>query len=183
MIQGKNLLPRTFWSVDVGNYGISRASSYAATAAAAKEFGDTDVATAIFEHLQRECPSVLINQAMHREKSSFWAHSAEVLARSTTTNSFASMMQPKPKPVAPTPKFNHMDYRAAFILRARSDAAGLSASILGDGVVDLEVTDLLPFERYAVNQQLPVTRADAQGNARFSVLVNGTSEVNICRVP
>ena len=35
---------RLFWPVDVGNYGFSRASSYAATAAAAVEMGDTAIA-------------------------------------------------------------------------------------------------------------------------------------------
>ena len=45
---------RALWPIDVGNYGLARASSYAMTAAAAAEMGDTEIAKRLLDLLEAE---------------------------------------------------------------------------------------------------------------------------------
>jgi hypothetical protein len=47
---------RRLWPIDVGNYRFTRASSYAATAVAARELGDDEVAERLLAALDEDCP-------------------------------------------------------------------------------------------------------------------------------
>lgn len=72
---------RALWPVDVGNYGFTRASSYAASAAAAREMGDDLMAERLLGLLEEDCPATLHQGALHRNNASLWAHALELIAR------------------------------------------------------------------------------------------------------
>lgn len=80
------------WRIDVGNYRFSRASSYAATAAAAVEVGDTDTSKLLLEHLEEECPTTVSKGISHRSNASLWAHAVEMIARCGSAGAFHALV-------------------------------------------------------------------------------------------
>ncbi|WP_131819214.1 hypothetical protein [Sphingomonas jatrophae] len=83
--------PRLFWPVDVGNYGFSRASSLAASAAAAVELGDGAAAAAMLAMLDARCPARTIDGVRHRPRASLWAHALELAARCNRPGGLAAL--------------------------------------------------------------------------------------------
>jgi hypothetical protein len=111
---------REFWPIDVGNYGFSRASSYAASAAAAVEMGDGEMAKAILDRLEEECPSRTIGGVTHRQNASLWAHALEVTARLGRKDGLRMMLE---RPSSSTPSGPHLSaapYPDIMIARAIS---------------------------------------------------------------
>ena len=77
----QNRWRRDVWPVDTGNYRISRAASIAGTAAAAAEFGDTDLRDGLLDWLDDLHPASHVDGSCHRHGVSLWAHAVEVMAR------------------------------------------------------------------------------------------------------
>jgi len=78
---------RALWPADVGNYSFSRASSYAATAFAAREMGDDATAELLLALLDEDCPMQIHNGIAHHSKASLWANANAFMARIGRANS------------------------------------------------------------------------------------------------
>ncbi len=162
---------RLFWPVDVGNYGFSRASGYAATAAAAVEMGDDDVASECLRRLDVECPSLDMGGTIHRENASLWAHALELIARcnradglrdltTRTITSAAPHLAAAPYPDVVVVHAARLDRRLDLILDpGRADAAPL-----------LEFGGLMPDRHYRTGlAATPFVRSDRHGHARLRI--------------
>jgi len=86
------------WPIDVGNYNLSRASAYAASAAAAAEMGDTDLKGRLLHHMKEDCSLMTRNGRRFYAKASLWANANAVIAETIRPNGFRQLIN------APTPK-------------------------------------------------------------------------------
>lgn len=158
---------RLFWPVDVGNYGFSRASSYAATAAAAVEMGDEHIASECLRLLEEECPSRDRDGAIHRDRASLWAHAVEVFARCGKRDGLREMVSGTPETGGP--HLLRISCPKLHVASARADSTGLSLSLYpggGQPVPVLELGGLLPDRFYHTgNPRSPLLKADRQGRA------------------
>ncbi len=141
---------RLFWPVDTGNYGFSRASSYAATAAAAVEMGDQEVADECLRRLDVECASQVDAGIAHRTRASLWAHALEVFARANRKDGLHDLAAHHRSHSGP--HLLSAPYPDVQILRAACDAEGLGL-VLGARAEGPEpgirVGGLLPHRQYA----------------------------------
>jgi hypothetical protein len=168
-------LARTIWPIDTGNYGFSRASSYAGTAAAAVELGDTESAALLLDALERECPRQVDAGVAHRPRASLWAHAVEVLARSGRTNGLADLVARPPERSGP--HIAHAPYPRALVASAQSDGQALQAVLHGQGVTEMTLAGLTPSRSYNANTL--VFRTDERGEARVTVALNGRTPIMI----
>jgi hypothetical protein len=167
MIKNGKLKNAHFWPVDVGNYGFSRASSYAASAAAAKEIGDYEIANILLEALNEECPATLKNGVRHRSAASFWAHSVEALAISTRRNSLQSLIT---NVKSKGPQLDELIYPDVLVASAYQKGDGLEAVLYpgsGAKTVQIGLTGLRPSANYIANETKVIS--NAEGFARFNI--------------
>lgn len=162
---------RLFWPVDVGNYGLSRAAGYAATAAAAIELGDRQIAAECLTRLEDECRSLSDRGVIHREKSSLWAHSCELLALCGRANGLRDLVVDGTAQVGP--RLLAAPYPAVLIGKARSDGLRLELVLHpGDGpcAATIELGGLLPESTYSTGlPSLPTLTSDADGHALLQI--------------
>ncbi len=166
---------RLFWPVDTGNYGFSRASGYAATAAAAAEMGDDAIAAACLARLESECPESVVAGVAHRARASLWAHALEVFARANGKDGLRGLVAATPRPAAP--HLASAPYPAVQILRAENDAQGIDLVLLtreSGRDAEIAIGGLAPHRPYAtgIAGQRFVT-ADAGGTIRLSLRRRG----------
>lgn len=172
---------RLFWPIDVGNYGFTRASSYAATAAASVEMGDEQVADECLRLLEEECSSHDHDGAIHRERASLWAHALEVWARCGRKNGLRDLVSRPPE--ANGPRLLRTSCPKLHIASARSDGAGIGLVLYagsGQPVPALELGGLLPDRFYHTgNPKSPLFKADRQGRAVVHLPVDGRTTFSI----
>lgn len=172
---------RLFWPVDVGNYGFSRASGYAATAAAAAEMGDLEVARECLRRLEAECPSREASGVIHRERASLWAHALELLARSNQANGLRDLVL---RPDSETgPHLASAPYPDVVVTRAVCEGGKLDL-ILDPGEKPamplLEFSGMMPERHYRTglgNQAF--LKTDRNGRAALQLVLTKRTRVSI----
>jgi hypothetical protein len=166
---------RLFWPADIGNYGVSRATSYSATAAAAAEMGDSEIANECLRRLEMECPSHLDHGVIHRTRASLWAHALEIAARCTRKNSWYDLVA-HPRTDA-GPRLARASYPEVLIARAEADGCKLHLVLYpgrGDGAQLIELSGLMPERCYRTgHENAPVLKADHAGHATLRVALHG----------
>jgi hypothetical protein len=172
---------RLFWPVDVGNYGFSRASSYAATAAAAVEMGDAAIAAECLGRLEEECPSREIGGVIHREHASLWAHALEMLARSSQANGLRGLVD---RPSGESgPRLVSAPYPDILVARAVAEGRDLELVLHPGGASSasvIEVGGLMPERHYHTGlPDQPFLKADRDGCALLPVSLTGRTTLSI----
>jgi hypothetical protein len=145
---------RVLWPIDVGNYGFSRAASYAATAAAAVELGDGEVADQLLGLLDAECPTHLVDGVIHRSRASLWSHAAELLARLGGQNALQALVTKPHAPKREEPYIKSAKYPDLLVAAARADRDSLRAVIYPGadaGYKPLTIAGLKPSTAYVVD--------------------------------
>jgi hypothetical protein len=174
---------RAFWPIDVGNYGFSRASSYAASAAAAVEMGDGQIAQALLDRLEDECPSRIVDGVTHRERASLWAHALELLARLGRRDGLQAMVTRSAAERAAGPCLIHAPYPDVLIARAVSDGGALDLVLHpGGGMTSasIAIAGLRPHSRYHAGPgDAALFEADAAGRAQLDVPLHGRTVLSI----
>jgi hypothetical protein len=172
---------RLFWPIDTGNYGFSRASSYAATAAAAVEMGDRAVADECLRRLEAECPSHEIDGAIHRSRASLWAHALEIMARSGRRDGLRDAVAGMP--VTGGLRLIRLSCSKALIASARSEGEGLYVVLQPGGgapVPAIELGGLQPGAHYRTGlARWPLLKADPDGRSVVRVPLAGRTALSI----
>ena len=173
---------RALWPIDVGNYGFSRASSYAATAAAAVELGDEEIAKRLIRGLDEDCPLTVSDGVAHRPSASLWAHAVELMARCGKAGALRELVCVPRKP-AREPFIAEAPYPDVLIAKATAKDGALHAVLYPGreiGRRTLRIAGLLPHRRYsrAASNGAPVT-ADDLGEASLDVTLDGRVEILI----
>jgi hypothetical protein len=172
---------RMFWPVDVGNYGLSRASGYAATAAAAVEMGDRTIADACLQRLEAECPSSPLQGVTHRSNASLWAHALELLTLCGNRDGLRDLID---RPASPgRPRLAGFSYPDLLVARARTDGRNLDLvlHVVGEGGTKaIELGGLMPNRHYRTTSPVePFVRADGHGRASLRVEAQGRISLTI----
>lgn len=166
---------KEFWPIDTGNYGFSRASAYTATALAAAELGDDAVYRHCMDALEKECPGVLKDGVIHRQRASVWAHGVEIMARAVNKNGFRNLLL-KPKKNAGF-YLENLKYPDVLVSSAHFEEERLVAVLypgVTDGVYDISVGGLQPSKCYHVKGALLNTViAGHDGKAVFKIMLQG----------
>ncbi len=180
-LMGRKDMRTAFWPFDVGNYSLSRAAGYVATAATAVEMGDQEVAQKVLGYLGEEHPSVLVDGVSHRPKMSLWAHCYEVLARSGGTGVFARMGEGQPETLHYRPHIATASYPEILVAKA-VETGGVLEAVFYPGKVagqhKITVDGLTPGREYlcrthALGQESrQYFRSCMRGRASLSVLVD-----------
>lgn len=172
---------RQFWPADIGNYGVSRATSYTATAAAAAEMGDTEIAAECLRRLEAECPSHLDHGVIHRGRASLWAHALEITARCTRQNSWRGLVA-HPRTES-GPRLASASYPQVLIARAQAERGKLHLVLYpgsGDGAQTIALSGLAPERRYHTgHESAPFLKADNAGRASLCVTLHGRTALTI----
>jgi hypothetical protein len=172
---------RLFWPVDVGNYGFSRASSYAATAAAAVEMGDTAIAEECLRRLEIECPSREVDGVIHRERASLWAHTLEMLARCGAPDGFRELVERPGHEHGP--RLISAPYPDVIVAHAMREERGLKL-VLHPGHETsrplLEFGGLIPDRHYRTGiDDQPFLKVDAGGRALLRLQLVGRTSLSL----
>jgi Linalool dehydratase/isomerase len=172
---------RAFWPIDVGNYAFSRASSYAASAAAAVELGDGETARALLATLEDECPSVTMEGVTHRECASLWAHDLELAARLGRHNGLRATVQADAR--HPGPILTDAPYPDILIARATSDGTSLDLVLHPSGNATgarIAVAGLRPNRDYRTGlSEVHVVQANEAGQVQIDVPLRGRTVLSI----
>jgi len=172
---------RLFWPVDVGNYGLSRASGYAATAAAAVEMGDQATADTCLQRLEAECPSRKAQGVIHRSNASLWAHALELLALCGSQNGFRDLTGGHVQ--SEGPRLVTAPYPDLLVASAQSSGRTLHLVLHAcreDGMKAIELGNLMPKRHYRTGLSAqPLIQADEQGRASLSITMHGRIALTI----
>lgn len=172
---------RAFWPIDVGNYRFSRASSLAASAAAASEMGDAAMSRDIIAYLEDQCPATMVDGVRHRPSASLWAHALELIARAGGQNAFTRMIT---EPVTPGPRIDRADYPDVLVATARNDGGSLTATLYGQRPAStIGLAGLLPGREYRFEgQNSGICYADADGRTSIKIAVEGRTSLIVTPV-
>jgi hypothetical protein len=172
---------RLFWPIDTGNYGFSRASSYAATAAAAVEMGDRAVAEECLRRLDAECRSHEIDGAIHRSRASLWAHALEIMARIGRRDGLRDAVAGIP--AANGPRLTRLSCPKALVAQAVSDGAGIDLVLQPGGGAPtpaIELGGLRPGTHYSTGfSRWPLLKADHDGRGVLRVPLAARTSLSI----
>jgi hypothetical protein len=174
---------RQFWPIDVGNYGLTRASSYAASAAAAVEMGDKEMVEKLFGALDAECPGQLQQGVFFREKASLWAHTVELMARLGCKDGLRTMIE-RPLDLGVTsPHLERADYPHVLIAKAVCEGQCLEL-VLYPGTdsasTDIVVAGLIPYSAYQTSHAAArYFSADAAGRATLKIELAGRTVISV----
>ncbi len=164
---------RAFWPIDVGNYGFSRASSLAASAAAAAEMGDGEGLAALLAMLDRECPPVMLHGIAHRPRASLWAHAVELMARCGGKDGLRSLIETPA--MVKGPHVAEAPYPSVLVTRAVARGAALDLVLragVAPGPVTLRLAGLDPGRSYATTGDIAAAvRAGADGEATVDLIL------------
>jgi len=180
-------LRRAFWPVDVGNYGFWRASSYAASAAAAVEMGDGELAGRLLDLLEAECPLQSVGGVTHRRKASLWAHALELIARLGRTDGLRSIVLRPATSATDGLHVEHVPYPEMILAEARRldcHTLRIVAHSRAPGcMTGIGVAGLMPDHHYHTGiADAPFIRADATGRATIRLRIEGRAELRITPV-
>ena len=174
---------RALWPADVGNYKISRASSYAATALAAREMGDDETADLLLDYLESDCPTVINGGVAHHSKASLWANANAFMAKIGRANGLQSLVTAVQEEVASNMYLAEVEYCDVLVAKAKIKNGVFSLVIYpaGDaGVKQLTIAGLTPEASYKITADEDVTfKAGADGTHIIGVAVNGRTELTI----
>lgn len=176
---------RAYWPVDVGNYRFSRASGYAATAAAAVELGDTEVVQRLLQHLDEDCPLQVSEGVAHRSNASLWSHAVELMARCGRADALRSLVTAPRQPRTSGPVIRAAAYPELLVAKAVNEGGSLRAVLYPGrrpGRKTLTVGGLAPNQAHVVTTGDAVRiEADRAGEARLDLRVDGRTELRITR--
>jgi len=171
---------KSFWPIDTGNYGFSYASAFAATALAAVELGDDEIAELCLAELDKRNPIVESEDAWFRSKASVWAHAVEMIARSGGKNRFRSLIE-NPVAARTGPAIQHVNYPDVLVARAVSQGETLTGVFYpGDapGRQPVTLCGLIPERAYyCEGTESPHLLADRQGCGVVHVVLEDRTEV------
>lgn len=175
-------LRRMCWPIDVGNYKFTRASSYTATAAAAVELGDNDLANELLELLDDECPKQTTRNVCNRDHSSLWAHSLELMARCGKKNAFRNLATHNFQDEQ-APFIKEIRYPEILVAKAIYQNNTLSMVLYPDeapGIFPLTIGNLHPNSNYKVSTKTSqVVRTDHKGDITLNLPIHHRTEVHI----
>lgn len=176
----------TFWKIDTGNYRHSRAAAFAGTALAAIELSDDAIAQMCFDALDRECPMQSNGGAGYRPNASVFAHAVEFFARAGGGNGFRNLIE-NPRSDARGMRLDDAAYPAVLVANATATDGLLRAVLYPGGAPGLQglgFAGLLPNRRYACDgMEAAEIIADANGEARVNVILNGRTEIRLRVIP
>ena len=180
-------LRRAFWPIDVGNYGFSRASSYAASAAAAVEMGDGEMAGRLLELLDAECPLQSAAGSSHRRDASLWAHALELIARLGRADGLRSIVQRPATPATDGPHVEHTPYPEMILAKARRLDRQTLRIVAHPAaprcMIGIGIAGLMPDRHYHTGAAAaPFIRADATGRATIRLRIESRTELTITPV-
>jgi len=178
---------RAFWPIDVGNYGLSRASSYAASAAAAVEMGDSETAQALLDRLEAECPAKTIDGVTHRERASLWAHALEMVACLGCEGGLRRIVNDPTPPANSGPHLADVAYGDVLIARANRPDRSTLKLILHPAAdrcrTIIEVSGLRPERHYRTGlNDTAFVKSDSNGDASIPVTLSGRTALHIVPV-
>jgi hypothetical protein len=178
---------RAFWPIDVGNYGFSRASTIAASAAAAAEMGDSALSAAMLEFLDAQCPAVTSGGTSHRPRASLWAHALELIARTASGCTFAGLINDGPGAgMTRAPHIAEARYPDVLVAAAHSRDGRLAAVLYPGtepGIRSIALGGLVPGRHYrAEGAAHTAFRAAQDGAAQIAVLLEGRSPLIVTPV-
>ena len=180
-LAGKHLAS-ALWPIDVGNYGFSRASSYAASAAAAVEMGDGEIAGQLLSALDAECPAVTSGGARHRLRASLWAHALELTARAGCRDGLRRLVT-DPSALTTGPHLREIRHPDILIARAVAAEGRLDATLYPGriaGPVRVRLGGLVPGGAYhARGAQAASFRSDATGCAELGIVLDDRTEMSV----
>jgi hypothetical protein len=174
---------RALWPIDVGNYGLTRAASYAMTAAAAAEMGDTEIATRMLDLLDAEHPAQLSGGVLHRDRASLWAHSVELIARLGEAGTLRRLVAMPHERAAGDPRIASAGYPAVLVAAARAERGALHA-VLHTGTLPgtktLAIAGLAPNRSYIAEAgSAQRFTSDARGEATLPIPVHGRTTLRV----
>lgn len=178
---------RAFWPIDVGNYGLSRASSYAASAAAAVEMGDGDTARALLDRLEADCPAKIIGGVAHREKASLWAHALEMMALLGCEGGLRRIVNEPLPPANSGLHLSGVSYGDVLIGEARCPDRDTLKLVLHPAAdhcrTMIEVSGLRPERHYRTGlSDTAFVKSDCNGEANIPLTLSGRTALHIVPV-
>ena len=172
---------RFFWKIDTGDYRCSRAASFTSVAAAAIEMGDPDLATAVLEMLEEECPTVVESGVAHRRNASVFAHFVELLALMGVTYALRSNLR-QPMRARSGPWLSAARYPEILVSRADWSAEGHLRLTLypgrGSGLQTISLAGFRPGAKFSFTGTASGnSTASANGRADIMVPITGRTEI------
>lgn len=183
-IEGDDVkMDATSWElIDPGNYSRGTGMSRVSVMAAAKEFGDDEMADALEGSLDRRYQTVRQNGARAYTGISSWGNAGHVLARFTRHNAMADLMAGAvPAPWRTGPVLQQAAYPEVLVARAVTDGRALDLVLRpgnGGGRTTVRIGRLAPRHDYTVSGGVAdtVTAAD-DGTALVAVDLDDRLEV------
>jgi len=177
---------KKLWPADVGNYGFSRASSFAATALSAREMGDNQTADLLLDYMEHDCPKVLNKGVAHHSKASLWANANAFMARTSTKNALQTLVtstRPEASVGAYLAEVNPAD---VLIAKAKNENGKLSIVAYptrSAGFKEMKIAGLIPHAEYELSAdgQKRFT-ANADGRQTLNFVLNGRTEISIHQI-
>lgn len=173
---------KSLWAIDVGNYGFSRASSYAATALAAREMGDHDIAEMLLKKLNDEHPFITNNGISYRKNASLWANANAFMAKINKQNSLQNLVL-RSKNEKTNPVLNCKNYDDFLVAKAINENNTLHLVLhpkQNKGIKTLTLEHLQPDTLYQIkNNNLTTCKSDHQGNMTIQVQIAGKTALSI----
>lgn len=142
---------KALWPADVGNYNISRASSYGAAALAAREMGDDATADLLVEYLNEDCPLFEQGGITHHSKASLWANANAFMARINHADGLRDLVTKPLRLASAEPYLEHVDPQDVLIAKARAESGALMITAYpceDAGVKAFTIAGLKPGSRY-----------------------------------
>lgn len=168
---------KALWPIDIGNYGFSRAACYAATAAAATEVGDEEVAKLLLAKLDEDCPVSVSGGVAHRANASLWAHAVELVARCGAGDALQGLVRSLQKGLAQRPYIKDAPYPDVLVVSAHADDRSLRA-VLRSGANGafkrITIGGLVPDRPYIARMNEDIAfMSDGAGEAQLNLPLNG----------
>lgn len=173
---------KSLWPIDVGNYNFSRASSYAATALAAREMGDHTIADMLLEKLDQEHPIITQNEISYRKNSSLWANANAFMAKTNKRNTLQKMVC-KPQKDIKQPTLASTEYSEFSVAKAINKNNVLQLVLYPTNkpcIKKLTIENLIPDTLYSVTtDHSALFRSDHDGIAKIEIALNGRTALAI----
>ena len=177
---------KKLWPADVGNYGFSRASSYAATALAAREMGDDKTADLLLEYMDDECPQIERQGIIHNSRASLWANANAFMAKTSKSNALRGLVTNVVSASSPQPYLAEVDSSDVLIAKARFESGALSIVAYpsqSPGFKQLRIAGLKPHGTYQLNSTLVDSfKALSDGTQLINFPLSGRTEIIIKKV-
>lgn len=171
---------RQFWPIDTGNYGYSRAAAYAGTALAAREFGDSEVATLCLNQLDAEYPCTLIEGVAHRANVSVWAHALACLARMHQTKGLYILVHKESQELHPVIDKVPYPYIQILLARYQHEQLEIRLSAEQSGTYNIKLAQLKPNTCYQYHGESSGSFiSDTEGKASLALLVSESTSYYI----